>query len=46
MNMDISEDYNIELDKNIRDSGTQGGKSIGRNDNPVYRYFNGILQLV
>jgi len=24
-----SEDYNIELDKNIRDSGVQGGKIIG-----------------
>jgi hypothetical protein len=29
MNKDISEDYNVELDKNIRDSGIQGGKIIG-----------------
>jgi hypothetical protein len=29
MNKEKSEDYNIELDKNIRDSGVQGGKIIG-----------------
>ena len=46
MNINISEDYNIELDKNLRDSVIQCGKSIGLNDNPVYRYFKGILRLV
>jgi hypothetical protein len=29
LNKEKSEDYNIELDKNIRDSGVQGGKIIG-----------------
>jgi hypothetical protein len=28
-NKDISEDYNIELNKNIRDSDIQGGKILG-----------------
>jgi hypothetical protein len=46
MNKDLSEVYNIESDKNIRDSGIQGGKIIGVNDKPVYRYFKGILRLV
>jgi hypothetical protein len=30
-NKEISEGYNIEVDKNIRDSGVQGGRSIGEN---------------
>ena len=29
MNKEKVEDYKIELDKNIRDSGVQGGKIIG-----------------
>ena len=29
MNNEKSEEYNIELDKNLRDSGVQGGKIIG-----------------
>ena len=45
MNKDISEDHNIELDKNIRDSGIQGGKIIGVNHKPVYRFIRGILRL-
>lgn len=29
INKDISEEYNIESDKNLRESGVQGGKIIG-----------------
>ena len=29
MNKEKSEEYTIELDKNLRDSGVQGGKVIG-----------------
>ncbi|HUS99127.1 MAG TPA: hypothetical protein VMY59_02270 [Candidatus Thermoplasmatota archaeon] len=45
MNKEKSEDYNIELDRSIRDSGVQGGKIIGERL-PLGSFIIGIPLLI